>query len=772
MIQKIRLIRSIGQFDAVAAGPNLDLKKLTLVYAENARGKTTLAAIMRSLATGEPLPIAERRRLGATSAPEAVIDCAGGPPPACFQNGAWTRTCADVLIFDDSFVDTNVYSGMEVAAEHRQNLHELVVGATGVALARRVDEIAADIREHNRALRDKSDVIPVADRHGLALDDFCGLAFRADVDDAITGAEQRFAALQSADAVRNGSEFAALALPAVDFAEIETLLGRTVADLDTAAAIAVKEHFAAIGEGAERWVSTGMRMGQRGTALAVDADCPFCDQPLSESALFGHYRAYFGQEYSQLQASLATAQQGVESALRGDALAGFERQVRTAMERSQFWSPLTAVPMVNINTTVIASAWQQARDAVIAAIKSKRADPLTAAMLNEDARTKIRAYQTAAEGVVGTSDTLTGCNDAIRRVKEAVRTGNLATGESELKRLLATKARHSPANVAACNEYVGAKAAKTAAEADKETAQRALDVHRATVFPSTHTAINNYLSRLGAGFTLVSITPQPTGGRPSCVYQLQINGHQVPVGRTVAAGGAAFKNTLSAGDRNTLALAFFLAALEQGQNQNTRIVVLDDPMSSLDKHRRMQTIQEIRALLPQVAQVIVMSHDEYFLFDMYDRVVQGPGGNEADVACIEVGRGATGSTIKAWDIKREKLGRHDKRHAQLTEYVATGVGDRLHIARSIRPHLEHFLRVVFPGKFVGGETMGAFRGRALDALRDGSPILQQYQLTELDQIVEFGNQFHHDTNPAADAATVTDGQLRPFVERTLRFASR
>lgn len=169
MIQKLRLLRSIGQFDAVSTGANFDLRKLTLVYAENARGKTTLAAIMRSLATGESLPITERRRLGATQAPEAIIECTGGPPPAIFQNGAWSRTCADVLVFDDAFVDKNVYSGMDVAAEHRQNLHELIVGAAGVALARRVDDIAAEIRDHNRTLREKSDAIPVADRHGLNL---------------------------------------------------------------------------------------------------------------------------------------------------------------------------------------------------------------------------------------------------------------------------------------------------------------------------------------------------------------------------------------------------------------------------------------------------------------------------------------------------------------------------------------------------------------------------------------------------------------------------
>ncbi len=57
MIRKLRLVRAIGQFDSVDSAATIDLAKLTLVYAENARGKTTLAAILRSLSTGEALPI-------------------------------------------------------------------------------------------------------------------------------------------------------------------------------------------------------------------------------------------------------------------------------------------------------------------------------------------------------------------------------------------------------------------------------------------------------------------------------------------------------------------------------------------------------------------------------------------------------------------------------------------------------------------------------------------------------------------------------------------
>jgi len=63
MINRLRLLRNIGQFDSVDAGANFPLSRYVVIYAENGRGKTTLTAILRSLASGDHIPIVERRRL-------------------------------------------------------------------------------------------------------------------------------------------------------------------------------------------------------------------------------------------------------------------------------------------------------------------------------------------------------------------------------------------------------------------------------------------------------------------------------------------------------------------------------------------------------------------------------------------------------------------------------------------------------------------------------------------------------------------------------------
>ena len=156
MISRLRLLRNIGSFDSVADGANIPLAPLTLVYAENGRGKTTLAAVLRSLATGDPIPIAERRRLAALHPPHAVLDCDGGPPAAAtLQDNAWNRRLPNIVVFDDTFVDQNVYSGLVVGAEHRQRLHELILGAHAVALNQQLQQVVERIEVHNRDLRSR-----------------------------------------------------------------------------------------------------------------------------------------------------------------------------------------------------------------------------------------------------------------------------------------------------------------------------------------------------------------------------------------------------------------------------------------------------------------------------------------------------------------------------------------------------------------------------------------------------------------------------------------
>ncbi|MGE5303591.1 MAG: AAA family ATPase [Alphaproteobacteria bacterium] len=766
MINRLQLLRNVGQFDSVSGAATVNLSRLTLVYAENGRGKTTLAAILRSLGTNDPAPIVERSRFGAAHLPHVVIDCAGGPPAAMFQNGAWNRSLGNIVVFDDRFVDENVYSGLVVDSEHRQRLHEFILGAQGIALNQRLQDLVADIEEHNRQLRVKGNAIPAAERGAFSLDDFCNLPARADIDVSIQAAERNLAAAAEQDAVRNAAEFAPIALPAFDIPHIELILHRDLPALDAEAAVRVQEHLGRIGQGGETWIADGMARVPPRTATGP-AICPFCAQDLAGSAVIPHYRAYFSNAYEQLKRSVSETVAENTRTHGGDIPAAFERAVRVAVERRQFWSRFCDLPEIAVDTAAVVRDWRVARDAVAAALVAKQLALLDRATLSRDARAAITAYEERRATLAALNQQLEQANATIRVVKEQAASANLAALASGVASLKAVKARHTPPTNALCQAYLDEKAAKTGTELLRDQTRAALDQYRTNIFPAYQTAINLYLQRFNAGFRLDSMTSINTRAGSACTYSVVINNTIIPIGGTPSAPGTpSFRNTLSSGDRNTLALAFFFASLDRDPLLGSKIVVIDDPMTSLDEHRSLTTVQEVRNLVRQVQQVIVLSHSKAFLCAIWQNA------NRQACTPLVVVESSPGSTISAWTIADDCVTEYDRQHQRLREYQpGDAVRSRL-VAQDLRHVLEGFLRRCCPAYFLPGEVLGDLRRKIRDQAAGSPPILSSAAVTELDAICEYANKFHHNTNPAWETETVNETELRGWVDRVLKFVSK
>jgi wobble nucleotide-excising tRNase len=191
-------------------------------------------------------------------------------------------------------------------------------------------------------------------------------------------------------------------------------------------------------------------------------------------------------------------------------------------------------------------------------------------------------------------------------------------------------------------------------------------------------------------FDYLGFKAWPRRGGSACSYSLRINNVVVSVTADAAPGQHAFRNTLSSGDRNTLALAFFLACLDQDLNLAGKVIVIDDPVSSLDDTRSLTTVQEIRRLLPRVAQVIILSHSKPFLCQTWE------SSDPTQRAGLQVRRdGPTSSTIDGWNVDADLITEYDRRHEKLRTYLQTGAAGNLRdIAADIRPTLEYFCRVV------------------------------------------------------------------------------
>jgi wobble nucleotide-excising tRNase len=194
MLKKIIEIRNVGRFLNSALPRNPTLAKHTLVFGGNGFGKTTLCAILRSLATGDPAYISGRKTLGITADPEIEFLLDGGV--AKFQDATWSRTVPDIAVYDSQFIAENVHSGDVVDLEHKRAFYRIIIGKEGINLAQKDERLAGETRAKTGDVRTAERAIQIHISEGLGLDEFLKLPADTEVDGRIAEQEKMLNAVR------------------------------------------------------------------------------------------------------------------------------------------------------------------------------------------------------------------------------------------------------------------------------------------------------------------------------------------------------------------------------------------------------------------------------------------------------------------------------------------------------------------------------------------------------------------------------------------------
>jgi len=337
--------------------------------------------------------------------------------------------------------------------------------------------------------------------------------------------------------------------------------------------------------------------------------------------------------------------------------------------------------------------------------------------------------------------------------------------QRELGSLRLAKLRFEQPVCQLCDQYNEIAREKSQVEQEKSNARDALEGHTAELLQIYQTEINQYLEKFGADFRVNETEDQFSGGKPSLGYCITVRDENVPLDNSNSAEPApCFKTCLSSGDRSALAAAFFLARLDQ-TDLTDAVLIFDDPISSLDCHRMTCTAQQIMRMADLAEQVIVLSHDPYFLRLIWE------DSRERGIKTLCIKRKGESSRLEEWDIEKETQTEYFRNWFPLAEYVEKGSEDREleSIARCIRPLLEGNLRMRFPGEFNRQMWLGEMLKHMQDLLQRGVlPEKSRETLRELEEIKDYAKRFHHDRDPDASTYRTTDAELKPYVERTLR----
>lgn len=759
MLKKIIQIENVGKFRSCKPKGDVEFRQLNLVYAENGRGKTTLCDIFHSLQTGNGDYVRGRSTLGTRGDPR--VELRFDDQNVRFENGAWNTTIPNLAVFDSTFVHENVHAGEFVDHDQKRNLYTVIIGAQGVALQRRVDELDQESREVARQVRNAQQSLRGYVPSGLDERAFVELRPEDDLEQKIAGKEPELRALERAADITAKPLLAPLELPTLP-PGFDTYLTKTIEDVGRDVERRVHEHLTSHSSGAtEAWVSEGI-------GYQKDDTCPFCGQQTNNLPLLEAYRAYFSARYHSLKDEIQKIYEDVEQ-IGGDAAAiTLARSIEQNQSHTEFWSEFVTYEEPMLSAQELTPALLALAAAATELVGRKRQSLLeriepgvafvSAVTTYNQACAKVSAYNTAIEKA----------NAVITATKDATREGNTATVRAELARLQAIKRRFEPEADSACREYMEANNAKDDIEQEKNKAKAALDAHGGAILPQFQSRINQMLRHFGTGFRIQNVETRYAGGRASSSYQLLINETAVDLGDSATPiDTSSFRNTLSAGDRSTLALAFFIAQLELDPSLADKVVVLDDPFNSQDSSRRTCTQQRICRLAQNARQVIVLSHEASFLRQTYDAVQ-----DSSAVKTLQLARAGPDETlVTEWDIVEATRTSYHKDYYVLHRYLNLSQGEPRHVARAIRPLLEGYLRTLFPTAFLDSEWLGDFIAKIRQAGDTESLSNMKPAMEELEDLNDYSKRYHHNTNPGADTETIEDGELKTYVGRALDFVS-
>lgn len=110
MFLKIEKIENYGKFSNQCIGsPNWGgaLRKVNVVYAPNGSGKTSLSVMFRSLKE-DPDLVKKKKSFLSEKSPNIRLRLEGGQSIK-FSNGSWDQTIENIVIFDNFYIEDNIY---------------------------------------------------------------------------------------------------------------------------------------------------------------------------------------------------------------------------------------------------------------------------------------------------------------------------------------------------------------------------------------------------------------------------------------------------------------------------------------------------------------------------------------------------------------------------------------------------------------------------------------------------------------------------------------
>ena len=740
MFEKIIKIENIKQWQHKRA-LNQSFDMLNLIYGRNGSGKSTLCKLFESINQNDKLSIQALQPIESD-----------GKQNLNFRIDAKSITLDSLQsnfifqVFNQEFIDNNLYISNSKDRKQLSNYYDFSLGKISVEKEKKIDLIKAE----NEDLT--AQITPLTTKLSVRFNSKSSNKIRAiraieNADDELKSLEAKLQDIKSVQHFKKRKSLVSLSL---DKPQLYTdVFNIKIEALSKDAEEKVSKHIANnLKERDQFWLETGVKL------VSESNNCPFCAQPLSSSPIFHLYQEFINESYldasSKFQLDSDTFLLSVSDI--GVKIEDLEHRVKLNKDIVREWSDKIDEIALDFDFSRLDQLSTNLFLECSNLIKIKQKDLLSTVDLKSfnEIFTQIfydldfsnynklvndfnRDIEVFLDGLV--QDTSLSIQARISEIQE-----------SNLRFTADVIADLDSLNTLEELKKENAKQIRELRDQIDEEQNESIEKHK--------DAINEILYSFNSMIRLKELDKdnRGKGGATRLKYVVTFIDSEISI-LDEEKHQHIFENILSLGDRSALALAFFLSKFSK-ENEDNSIIILDDPMSSLDRHRKETTIIQIGKLITNNYQTFVFSHDPFFLSHIYRHAVlsQKTKCFEIESSYKDLNPLKTDSPkyISSQMIDRDNydsyvLHSYHKEYNKLHDFVAEGTeNDKVEIARSIRPILEAYLRFLYPKQFVKGMWLGQMIKMIREETNEESIFYDKnHKIDSISMINEFSSTYHH-----------------------------
>ena len=634
-IGRIKEIKNIGTFADFKNGGSLGFEKLTFIHGFNTYGKTTLSDIFHSLKLNDSEIIRSRKTIPQQNASQKIVLTQKGQAESKikFENNDWEEndlhSCLEV--FGHAFIHENLFTGLTIERENRENFTKFVLGKQGVETAKRIAQEKKSLGEKKKGLKDKTPLF-VKNRDDEEIEKFLEYSIKGLDKSSI---EQKLLQKQvdlqrEKDSISEPQKILDLQepleykSPETDYSSlikrINELLQEDYSNIKDEVLDKLNQHIISNfsnGDDPENWLRKGMLYSKD----SEHGNCPFCGQALENaSELISVYHSYFDLAYTEFINRIETE---LSKNIRVVENISFSQKtdLQDALMKANNYKELIADENFQKKLSELETIIERLNESQL---NNEKEQLVVKTRTQADLKNKFpykRVEKIDSSNFIVAAESyrelLTDAKDIIKQIRihiedfkrpyhdtKAIQ-GKIEQITQEIKDLTYEKARIEQDKD--CQEYLGLQKGIDKLQESIGRLEERLETDQSNYLESYFAEVNRLFRRLGGkNFELEKVTERK-GHLPVYSLRIRFRDEEIPNDQ--------LKNVFSDSDRRALALAVFWAKinLKPDTEKATSIIIMDDPVTSFDDNRMTNSINLFKDTLDQIDQMIILTHYTNFI---------------------------------------------------------------------------------------------------------------------------------------------------------------